>query len=585
VLLKEKELYAMTNKMRVIIAIALVLGTCLAAGAESAKPAAATRPYGFNTDVKLTLEKNSEIHLTCPPNRHDITEYVLYYRAPTDGEELAGVRAVFTDGRCTECGIRREAWEGILQQARYTACLGIVKWQLRDGRLEVDFCATDDLERCHREYRQYRLEGKRYRAQYQDGRLVCPVELPETQRLAGFARFWSEVKFNFPFFEKVPEVNWDQVLVDYLPQVQQAKTDVEYYRVLRRCVALLKDNHTSVWGPTDEAPCRPPVEIRPVEGKAVVARVCPADSIKDAGRNAELLAAALKPGEEITHIDGRPVPRILAEDIYPYIAASTPQGLDLDAYPRLAKGENGTQTTLRIRDLRGKERDVSLTRGYYDFRKEKGPFLRELKDGVVLVRLDSFGSNWGVKQFEGAFDKVLGAKGLVLDVRDNGGGNSAFGDAILSMLIDRPIKGFRWKTRQYLPMFRATEKAELWFEGSPGTVEPSAGRHYQGPVVVLTGPATGSAAEDFVVVFQASGRGKVVGQRTNGSTGQIMTFDLPGGGGFRVCTKWCSYPDGREFVGIGVIPDVEVAPTRQDIADGRDAVLEMALHVLGTQKP
>ena len=574
----------MAGKTRAFTIAGFVLWTCFTAVAGPESPLVTTRPYEFNTDIKLTLEKNSEVHLTCPPNPHSITEYVLYYRAPKDGEEIAGIKAVFTDNMCTECGIRRESCEGILQQARYTACLGIMKWQLHDGRLDVDFCACDDLERSYREYRQYRLEGKRYRTQYQDRQLVCPVELPETQRLAGFARFWSEVKFNFPFFDKVPEVNWDQILIDYLPKVQQAKTDVEYYRVLMRCVALLKDNHTSVWGSTGEAPCRPPIEIRAVEGKTVVVQVYPADNVRSPELKAELLAAGMKPGDEITHIDGRPVPQILAEDIYPYIAASTPQGLDLNAYPRLAKGENGSKVKMRVRGVQGEERDVSLTRGYYDFPKDKVPFLRELEGGIVQVNLDSFQSDRVVKQFEEAFDKILRAKGLILDVRDNGGGNSGFGDSILSTLIDRPAKGFRWKTRQYLPMFRAFDQAELWFAGSPGTVEPSRGKHYQGPVVVLTGPATGSAAEDFVVVFQASGRGKVVGQRTNGSTGQILTVDLPGGGGFRVCTKWCSYPDGREFVGIGVIPDVEVNPTRRDIADGRDAVLEAALQVLRSQK-
>ncbi len=561
-----------------------VLGICLTAVAGSKGSVATVRPYEFNTDIQLALEKSSEVHLTCPPNRHDITEYVLYYHVPKDGGEFVGVRAVFTDAKCTQCEIRRESREGILQQARYTACLGIVKWQQHEGRLDVSFCAADDLERCHREYRQYRLEGKRYATQYQDRQLVCPVELPEVQRLAGFARFWSEVKFNFPFFDKVPEVNWDQILIDYLPQVQQAKTDVEYYRVLMRCVALLKDNHTSVWGPTDEPPCRPPIAIRAVESKAVVVRVYPADSINDPGLKAELLAAGMKSGDEITHIDGRPVPQILAEDIYPYLAASTPQGLARDAYPRLAKGEKGTKVKLRVRDVQGEERDVSLTRGYYDFPSDREPFLRERDGGMVQVNLDSFGSNQVVQQFEEAFDKILGAPGLILDVRRNGGGNSAFGDSILKMLLDRPAKGCQWKTRQYIPAFRAWGKPEAWYQGSPGTVNPAEGKHYEGPVVVLTGPGTGSAAEDFVMVFQASGRGKVIGQRTNGSTGQPLILDLPGGGGFRVCTKRNAYPDGREFVGMGVIPDMEVNPTRRDIADGRDAVLEAGLQVLRAQE-
>jgi C-terminal processing protease CtpA/Prc len=40
------------------------------------------------------------------------------------------------------------------------------------------------------------------------------------------------------------------------------------------------------------------------------------------------------------------------------------------------------------------------------------------------------------------------------------------------------------------------------------------------------------------------------------------------------------YPDGREFVGVGVVPDAEVHPTPADIAAGRDVVLEEGIKVL-----
>ncbi len=44
-----------------------------------------------------------------------------------------------------------------------------------------------------------------------------------------------------------------------------------------------------------------------------------------------------------------------------------------------------------------------------------------------------------------------------------------------------------------------------------------------------------------------------------------------------------TYPDGRDFVGIGCIPDIEIEPTRQDIAAGRDVVLKKAIDVLKQQ--
>ena len=54
------------------------------------------------------------------------------------------------------------------------------------------------------------------------------------------------------------------------------------------------------------------------------------------------------------------------------------------------------------------------------------------------------------------------------------------------------------------------------------------------------------------------------------------------GGRARICTKHDTYPDGREFVGVGILPDVEIHSTRQDYANGNDVVLERGLKVIET---
>jgi C-terminal processing protease CtpA/Prc len=75
-------------------------------------------------------------------------------------------------------------------------------------------------------------------------------------------------------------------------------------------------------------------------------------------------------------------------------------------------------------------------------------------------------------------------------------------------------------------------------------------------------------------------RGTIVGEPTGGSTGQPLMFKLPGGGAARVCTKRDTYPDGKDFVGVGVQPQVLVRPTIADFRAGRDTVLEAALDFL-----
>ena len=98
--------------------------------------------------------------------------------------------------------------------------------------------------------------------------------------------------------------------------------------------------------------------------------------------------------------------------------------------------------------------------------------------------------------------------------------------------------------------------------------------------MVLSGPATFSAAEDFLVAWKNSGRGKIIGEASGGSTGQPLSFALPGGGSARVCTKKDMFPDGAEWVGKGIQPDIVVQATVADVQAGKDTVLNRALAYL-----
>ncbi len=71
-----------------------------------------------------------------------------------------------------------------------------------------------------------------------------------------------------------------------------------------------------------------------------------------------------------------------------------------------------------------------------------------------------------------------------------------------------------------------------------------------------------------------------MGEASGGSTGQPLSFPMPGGGTARVCAKRDSYPDGKEFVGVGVIPHVVVKQTVNGIRTGRDPVLDAAVQHL-----
>jgi carboxyl-terminal processing protease len=286
-------------------------------------------------------------------------------------------------------------------------------------------------------------------------------------------------------------------------------------------------------------------------------------------------------GDELLKIDGTPVSEVLRTRIEPFISASTPQHLAVQSYPRILQGERDSSVRLRLRSVSGHEREAILTRGYarlpgFALTRPNGP----IHDGVSYVAIDSFAGDRSVQQFEKMLPEIRAARGLILDLRENSGGSTSNANRILSHLTDKPLAGSRWRTRQYRPAFRAWGHSEEWHEGSHDPVRPAQGA-FLGPVVVLTGPRTISAAEDFLVVLKASGRARLVGERTAGSTGQPLIVHLPAGGIARICTKRDTYPDGSDFVGVGVIPDVEVAPTVADIVAGRDTILDRGLAELG----
>ena len=112
--------------------------------------------------------------------------------------------------------------------------------------------------------------------------------------------------------------------------------------------------------------------------------------------------------------------------------------------------------------------------------------------------------------------------------------------------------------------------------------KPYKGPSFKGRVVVLTGPSTYSAAEDFVAAFKNMNRGKLIGQPTGGSTGQPLMFQLPFGGMGFVCSKKDLMPDGSHFVGFGIKPDIKVNPSLKNFQAGKDEVLEAAIVHLKT---
>jgi carboxyl-terminal processing protease len=159
---------------------------------------------------------------------------------------------------------------------------------------------------------------------------------------------------------------------------------------------------------------------------------------------------------------------------------------------------------------------------------------------------------------------------LVVDVRGNGGG--ATPGKLIAALMNRP-----WRTWQEVVSHgvalgaRTTPPTFTVRESRPQAAAPGA---YAGDLFFLVDRFCGSACEDFVMPFKDTRRGVIVGETTQGSSGNAYRADLGHGISVAVGVKQYRFPDGQPFEGVGITPDVPVERRIGDIVAGRDAVLD-----------
>ena len=408
--------------------------------------------FGAITEVTIIPGKNA-VRLICSNNPEGVKQILI----GATSEHLYIYCVLFTGSIKGGGGTWAEG-PGSFRQVGGSAAIGM--WEYKDEKISVKFQLTDDDNAIIQSYRELEQKAQSYPKGrfstwvkdwgllFDDTELVFP-RLTPAQRVETFTRLWSTVKFNFANFDLVPELNWENVLSEYLPKVMQDQSNDEYILLLHECIARLKDGHTSInslWGTGKKSAC-PPLQIRSVEGKAIVTQI---------GEMEEIKASGIKTGDEITHVGGHPVREFLEKNIYPYIPASTAQGRDLDAYPRILQGPKESKVSITIETQEGVVRKVTLTRkasgiAMIPKRARSDLEYRDLGGGCVYVALNSFSNSEIVGMFEDRFKDIRPSKGLIIDVRKNGGGSSRYGHEIISHLIDKSIPATRWKTPQYPP--------------------------------------------------------------------------------------------------------------------------------------
>lgn len=399
--------------------------------------------------------------------------------------------------------------------------------------------------------------------------------LPLEERIAGLSLFWAEVRRSHVHITNLKNVSWDEAYLNTIPKVVAAESTEDYYRVLMTLPPLLRDAHVNVYPPEqlkDRFSARPNLRTSLVEGRIVVTAVL-SDEYK----------GTIVPGDEILRIDGLPVKEYASKYVVPYVSYSTDQDRDVRVFDyQLLRKDSGSNVRVTISGRDGSEKTLTLTRGGGGSLSRVNN-IKDLDDGYMYIKVSSFDNSSPAAELKQNIDRLMASRGLIIDLRDNGGGSSTIGYDLLACLTNRPIPLNRSTERREGGTVRLKQNAYAWqpLEGNIKSVyEKPCSRIIDKPVVLLIGPRTISAAEDFVSSFRALKRGLLIGMPTAGSTGQPYTFRLPGGGTARITVKHDVGADGVDFVGKGISPDITVVPTVADIRAGVDGALVAAREAL-----
>lgn len=201
-----------------------------------------------------------------------------------------------------------------------------------------------------------------------------------------------------------------------------------------------------------------------------------------------------------------------------------------------------------------------------------GPLINSVIDSVGYIYYGSFNSTLTNEQVNFVLNQFNGLKGLILDVRDNVGGDSRNVTLLASHFTDvRRLVAYSY--------YKSGPGHNDFYQPQETYIEPSSGGHFNGQVVVLTNRSCYSATNDFVAAMKLFPNIIMIGDTTGGGGGLPFTSVLPNGWKYSFSSTMTLTPDGFN-IEAGIPPHIALNMTREQEAAGIDTILSYAINFI-----
>ncbi len=359
--------------------------------------------------------------------------------------------------------------------------------------------------------------------------------------------------------------SWDEIVARYRQNMPSLSSDTDFQRFAQAMLNELGVSHLTIHAPgTDRPAMGLAVRLEAIEGVQVVVDIDPASAAR---------AAGLRIGDHIRNPRAIRGPR------------QEPAALDIERC-------DGTRTQLLIPRESAYWPPRERTISWSSLRRGDGR-------SVGYIRADRFDDD-AVELIDAAMQTLGSTDGLLIDLRNNSGGNAS-ALRLLSYFAD-PGPAFALLSRPFLERLDGPVRAEDLASVHQATgayttaaifeavrqgggavmlmIEDLGERRYRRPVVVLIGPETGSAAEGFAWGAQERSNAVLVGRETSGALLSSQSFDLSQGWRVTLPVHGNWGPDGTDFADRPVPPHITTTFTRETVCRQEDPDLVTAIQAL-----
>ncbi len=218
---------------------------------------------------------------------------------------------------------------------------------------------------------------------------------------------------------------------------------------------------------------------------------------------------------------------------------------------------------------------------------------RSVGSGILLTHIARLTGNQSLirRELSRGLTLLRRARGLIVDLRSNPGGNNQTSFDYVAKLFSKPILlghssvrlsklvlAQRPHYRQLYPPDPKRPGFSIWREA---ILEPQTTSGFQGPIAVLINQGCYSSCESTALAFKQSGRATLYGQSTGGGSGNPITIDLPYSRGKLMVPTWMfRMPDGKLLEDRGVSPQVVLKRSSDALAV---AIKQMKSAIRATQ--